>query len=97
MPSAILKGRLINNTGPTTKRIESLGSTLRPRNAHWNTSDFEALYFSQVSEVRLLVSSAQFSQELYAGILEIRFIDLPGRLGAVERQQVMASKKVSDI
>jgi hypothetical protein len=67
-----------------------VGNGFCERDVRGDFNTFEALGISQVAEVRLLVIGSQCSQKLNAGIVKKWFFDLPGCLGTVERQQMMA-------
>src|SRR6266404_4825886 len=97
MPRPVLKSGLVYRAGTTAKRIKRRSNSFRPGNVRRDISDFEALGINQVAEVCLFVSSAQFPQKLDTGIIEVRLLDLPSGLCAVQRQKVMASEKVGAV
>jgi hypothetical protein len=86
----MLKSALVYDADAAAKRVNCAGYGFCLRNVGGNFSDFPALRISQVAEVRLLVLGSQFPQKLNAGIVKKWFFDLPGCLGTVGRQQMMA-------
>ena len=94
MPGSVLKSGLVYDTDATAKGIERMGDGFRPWNFVGNFNNFQALGISQVAEVGLLVLAPSSRRSSTPRSRKKGLFEFSRRLGAVERQEVMASQEI---